>query len=175
MGGNFDGDIDLTLTTASAASATPDGYFLSYAGQPGAVSHARAIGGASGAQSVNGVAMIGAAILVGGTFEAGSAPAAAAPPDPRLAVRFDRHGDNVEIAMTRDGAPAEPEPYLGARGHLVALRAGDLAYLHVHPLEGGAPAVRFMAELPTAGPYSLFFDYQVGGVVHTATTSIEVQ
>ena len=28
------------------------------------------------------------------------------------------------------------EPYLGAKGHLVALREGDLAYLHIHP-EGG--------------------------------------
>lgn len=29
------------------------------------------------------------------------------------------------------------KPYVGAFGHLVALRAGDLAYLHVHP--DGAP------------------------------------
>ena len=33
--------------------------------------------------------------------------------------------------------PSQVEPYLGAGGHLVALREGDLAYLHVHPTEGG--------------------------------------
>jgi len=118
---------------------------------------------------------LGIDLQVAGVFEPGSGPTAAAAPDPSLEVRFDRRGDDVEINVRRDGTPIEPEPYLGAQGHLVALRAGDLAYLHVHPLEGGAPAVRFMAELPTAGPYSLFFDYQVGGVVHTATTTIEVQ
>ncbi len=118
---------------------------------------------------------LGVDLQVAGAFEPGAAPTAAAAPDPSLDVRIDRRGDDVEVTVRRDGEVIQPEPYLGARGHLVALRAGDLAYLHVHPLEGGAPAVRFMAELPTAGPYSLFFDYQVGGVVHTATTSIEVQ
>ena len=118
---------------------------------------------------------LGVDLQVPGPFVPGTGPAAAAPPDPALTVAFDRKGDDVEITVRRDGVAIEPEPYLGARGHLVALRAGDLAYLHVHPLEGGAPAVRFGAELPTAGSYALFFDYQVGGVVHTATTTIEVQ
>jgi hypothetical protein len=117
---------------------------------------------------------LGVDLHVDGPFAVGTAPSAATPADPQLAVRFDRHGDDIEIAVTRDGAPVEPEPYLGARGHLVALRAGDLAYLHVHPEEGGAPAVRFKAELPTVGGYALFFDYQVDGVVHTAATTVEV-
>jgi len=117
---------------------------------------------------------LGVDLHVGGTFEVGTTPAAAVAPDPRLDVSFDRKGSDVAITVKRDGAPIEPEPYLGARGHLVALRAGDLAYLHVHPEEGGAPAVRFKAELPTPGGYALFFDYQVDGVVHTAATSVEV-
>ena len=118
---------------------------------------------------------LGVDLQVAGAFEPGAAPAAAAAPDPSIEVRIDRRGDDIEITVRRDGEVIQPEPYLGARGHLVALRAGDLAYLHVHPLEGAGPAVRFMAHLPTVGPYSLFFDYQVGGVVHTATTTIEVQ
>lgn len=117
---------------------------------------------------------LGVDLQVGGPFEVGTAPAAAAEPDPRFDVRFDRRGADVEITVHRDGAPIEPEPYLGARGHLVALRAGDLAYLHVHPEEGGAPAVRFKAELPTPGAYALYFDYQVDGVVRTAATTVEV-
>ena len=40
----------------------------------------------------------------------------------------------LNLSVTRDGEPVtDLEPYLGAYGHLVALRAGDLAYLHVHP------------------------------------------
>ncbi len=36
--------------------------------------------------------------------------------------------------VSRDGEPVNDlQPYLGAYGHLVALRSGDLAYLHVHP------------------------------------------
>ena len=31
------------------------------------------------------------------------------------------------------GKPAKLEPYLGAFGHLVVMRRGDLAYVHVHP------------------------------------------
>ncbi|NKX51639.1 hypothetical protein HER39_13910, partial [Arthrobacter deserti] len=46
----------------------------------------------------------------------------------------------LTVIVTRGGQPVKTlEPYLGAYGHLVALRAGDLAYLHVHP-EGAAPA-----------------------------------
>lgn len=44
----------------------------------------------------------------------------------------------LTFVVTRAGQPAENlEDYLGAKGHLVALRQGDLAYLHVHPLGGG--------------------------------------
>jgi len=117
---------------------------------------------------------LGIDLQVTGSFDPGTIPTAAAAPDPRFDVRFDRRDDDIEIAVARNGMPIETEPYLGARGHLVALRAGDLAYLHVHPETGGAPAVRFKAELPTAGTYAMFFDYQVGGVVRTAATTMEV-
>src|SRR5581483_11867532 len=39
------------------------------------------------------------------------------------------------FAVTRDGKPVAIQDYLGAKGHLVALREGDLAFLHVHPDE----------------------------------------
>src|SRR5690606_34490434 len=40
----------------------------------------------------------------------------------------------LTLTVERDGEPVtDLEPYLGAYGHLVALRTGDLAYLHVHP------------------------------------------
>jgi hypothetical protein len=80
----------------------------------------------------------------------------------------------LTVNVARDGAPAALQPYLGAYGHLVALRAGDLAYLHVHPRTDAAPgaAVGFDAEVPSAGTYRLFFDFQVDGVVRTADFTV---
>ncbi len=116
---------------------------------------------------------LGVDLQVPGAFTPGAGPTAVAPPDPSLDVSFDRRGDDMSISVRRDGVPIEPEPYLGARGHLVALRAGDLAYLHVHPQDGGRPNVHFTTTLPTKGTYALFFDYQVDGIVHTAVTTVE--
>ena len=59
--------------------------------------------------------------------------------------------------------------YLGAYGHLVLVRAGDLAFVHVHPedaLRGGS--VRFWVTLPGPGTYRAFFDFSIAGVVRTA-------
>jgi hypothetical protein len=83
----------------------------------------------------------------------------------------------VTLIVRRDGQPvADLEPYLGALGHLVAIRASDLAYLHVHPLDGqGGPGeVTFAVEAPSAGPYRLFFDFSHGGVVRTADFTVDV-
>jgi len=76
----------------------------------------------------------------------------------------------VTLTVTRDGEPVtDLQPHLGAYGHLVALREGDLAYLHVHPEESGAgPEVPFLAEVPSEGRYRLFLDFRHGGVVRTA-------
>lgn len=73
------------------------------------------------------------------------------------------------VTVRRDGTIVTTEPYLGAAGHLVAIRDGDLAYLHVHPLDDDPSGpVAFAVEYPSAGTYALFFDFQVGGAVHTA-------
>ena len=72
------------------------------------------------------------------------------------------------------GEPVRTDPYLGAAGHLVAIRAGDLAYLHVHPLEGEGDEVRFAAEFPSPGTYRLFLDFAHGGEVRTAAFTVEV-
>ncbi|WP_206054006.1 hypothetical protein [Nocardioides iriomotensis] len=83
---------------------------------------------------------------------------------------------DLTLTVTRGGRPVtDLQPYLGAFGHLVALREGDLAYLHVHPHEEahagdrGGPAIDFTAEVPSAGRYRLFLDFKAGGVVRTAT------
>ncbi|WP_410635217.1 hypothetical protein [Amycolatopsis sp. cmx-4-83] len=77
----------------------------------------------------------------------------------------------LTLTVGRDGVPVtDLQPYLGAYGHLVALREGDLAYLHVHPEgnPGAGPEVKFAAEVPSAGTYRLFLDFRHGGVVRTA-------
>ncbi|MBN8869488.1 MAG: hypothetical protein J0H66_06365 [Solirubrobacterales bacterium] len=64
------------------------------------------------------------------------------------------------------------EPYLGAAGHLVALREGDLGYLHVHAEEG---ELDFQAEVPTPGRYLMYLDFKVDGRVHTAEFVLEAK
>ena len=87
----------------------------------------------------------------------------------------------LTLTCPEDGQPVtDLEPYLGAYGHLVALREGDLAYLHVHP--GGEPGdgttqpgpdIEFGAEVPSAGGYHLYLDFKHDGVVRTAQFALE--
>jgi hypothetical protein len=85
-------------------------------------------------------------------------------------VRLDA-GDDLAFTITKDGEPVRTEPYLGAGGHLVALREGDLAFLHVHPADEG---VRFTAEFPTPGRYRLFLQFKHEDRVHTVAFTREV-
>jgi hypothetical protein len=92
----------------------------------------------------------------------------------------------LSFQVTRDGDPIKTERYLGAGGHLVALRQGDLAFLHVHPSEGGAggghggghggegAAVTFETEFPSADSYRLFLQFKHEGRVQTAAFTREV-
>jgi hypothetical protein len=89
----------------------------------------------------------------------------------------------LTLTVTRDGEPVtDLQPYLGAYGHLVALREGDLAYLHVHPdgepgdgVTQPGPDVVFHAEVPSAGRYHLFLDFRHRGVVRTAAFVVEAR
>jgi hypothetical protein len=77
----------------------------------------------------------------------------------------------LTVTVTNDGRPVtDLQPYLGAAGHLVALREGDLAYLHVHPAEEG---LEFGAEVPSPGRYHLYLDFKHAGVVRTAQFVLE--
>jgi hypothetical protein len=86
----------------------------------------------------------------------------------------------LTLSVSRAGRPVtDLQPYLGAYGHLVALRDGDLAYLHAHPMDepgGAAPApgphVRFATTAPSAGTYRLFLDFKHGDVVRTAAFTV---
>ncbi|MBF6163078.1 hypothetical protein IU421_24730 [Nocardia cyriacigeorgica] len=82
----------------------------------------------------------------------------------------------VTLSVSRNGqSVTDLQPYLGAYGHLVALRASDLAYLHVHPegepgdgVTAAGPGITFYVTAPTTGDYRLFLDFQHEGVVRTA-------
>ncbi len=93
-------------------------------------------------------------------------------------------GEESELTLTvrRDGAPVtDLQPYLAAYGHLVALRTGDLAYLHVHPtgepgdgVTPAGPGITFATTTPTPGSYRLFLDFRHGDVVRTAAFTVTV-
>ncbi|MEV0196533.1 hypothetical protein [Nonomuraea sp. NPDC050691] len=86
----------------------------------------------------------------------------------------------LALKVSKDGEPVtDLQPYLGAYGHLVALRGGDLAYLHVHPdgtpgdgVTTAGPEIVFYAEAPSGGDYRLFLDFQHQGKVRTAAFTV---
>ncbi|MFF7655624.1 hypothetical protein ACFZCY_38310 [Streptomyces sp. NPDC007983] len=89
----------------------------------------------------------------------------------------------LTLTVAKDGKPVRDlQPYLGAYGHLVALRSGDLAYLHVHPngepgdgkTEPG-PGISFTATAPSPGAYRLFLDFKHQGKVRTAAFTVHTQ
>jgi hypothetical protein len=100
------------------------------------------------------------------------APSNTARTDTGYDVSVDEHGGDLSFHIARNGAPVEVEPYLGAGGHLVALREGDLAFLHVHPTGEGTD---FAVEFPTAGRYRLFLQFKHEGRVHTAAFTREAR
>jgi hypothetical protein len=118
---------------------------------------------------------LGADVQVGGAFLPQRLPA------PARGVRSD---GGLEVALRAGSAAAGEEArvefevrdrgrdvtgrlqtHLGAKGHLVALREGDLAYLHTHP-ESAEPT--FSIEFPSVGTYRLFLQFRYEGRVHTA-------
>ncbi|MFC9757444.1 hypothetical protein [Streptomyces sp. NPDC056921] len=133
---------------------------------------------AAGAENLT----LGADLAVSGAYRPAALPAPGATAEVdgyRVALGGDlRAGRSGELKLTvsRNGRPVtDLQPYLGAYGHLVALRSGDLAYLHVHPNEGGpGPVVSFTATAPSAGAYRLFLDFKHEGKVRTAAFTVQV-
>ncbi|MFD9187139.1 hypothetical protein ACFWCA_02815 [Streptomyces phaeochromogenes] len=129
---------------------------------------------------------LGADLAASGPYEPKGLPAASATAkvdgyEVKLAggLRPGAAGE-LELNVSRDGKPVtDLQPYLGAYGHLVALRSGDLAYLHVHPNgEPGdgktksGPGISFTATAPSPGAYRLFLDFKHQGVVRTAAFTV---
>ena len=124
---------------------------------------------------------LGSDIAVPGSVEQSVMPPATQTHDVgRYQVTMTGHALVGESALSfrvaEDGAAVRTEPYLGAAGHLVAVRAGDLAFLHVHPRpsDAGDTNITFVAEFPSAGTYRLFVDFAHDGAVHTAAFTVEI-
>jgi hypothetical protein len=75
----------------------------------------------------------------------------------------------LTFAVTNaDGSAADGlEPYLGQAAHLVAIRQGDLAYVHLHPMNDMKGMFMFGATFPQAGTYRLFLQFGHHGTLLT--------
>ncbi|WP_328410632.1 hypothetical protein [Nocardia sp. NBC_00403] len=89
-------------------------------------------------------------------------------------------GRLITLTVRKDGEPVtDLQPYLAAFGHLVVLRAGDLAYVHVHPngepgdgVTAPGPEITFHTVVPGPGTYRLFLDFKHGDTVRTAAFTL---
>lgn len=111
---------------------------------------------------------LGADLVVAGDFAPRALPAASATSAAgryRVTVAGGRDGA-LDFTVRRDGVIVRDlEDHLGAKGHLVVLRAGDLAYLHTHP---EPRSLRFGVAFPSPGRYRLFLQFRHRGTVRTA-------
>ncbi|MFZ0122369.1 MAG: hypothetical protein WBR33_10735 [Pseudonocardiaceae bacterium] len=76
----------------------------------------------------------------------------------------------IGMHVMRDDLPVtDLDPVLGGAGHLVILREGDLAHLNVRPVAGPRQdtAIDFDADVPTAGYYRMFLEFQHHGQLRT--------
>jgi hypothetical protein len=94
--------------------------------------------------------------------------------------------------VTYQGKPFSGlEPYLAVYAHFTAFNVANDLYGHAHPLEyagagregwpdsttpvlHGGPTLTFHAEFPGGGTYRAFIEFQVGGVLHTASTTLHI-
>ena len=109
-------------------------------------------------------------------------------------INPDTHG-MLMLTASKGGNPITIEPYLGANAHLVAIKTdGSYAHMHPHSIksmdacpEGEMPVndpyaqedaamgmMHFMTEVPGAGTYRFFLQFQYEGVVHTGMFTAEV-
>ena len=90
--------------------------------------------------------------------------------DSSYVAKLRRQGDRFVFAVRGDRGPVRTQPYLGAGGHLVVLREGDLAYIHAHAEED---ELAFDVPFPSEGRYRLYLQFKVAGVVETARFEVE--
>lgn len=80
----------------------------------------------------------------------------------------------ISVEVRKDGKNVEDlEPYLGAMGHMIILKADTLDFVHAHA-EDNASSLQFQSMFPSAGTYKFFTQFQHEGKVITSDYVIEV-
>lgn len=90
--------------------------------------------------------------------------------DSSYVVKLHEQGDRLVFDVSGDRGPVETQRYLGAGGHLVVLREGDLAYIHAHAEED---ELAFDVPFPSEGSYRLYLQFKVAGSVETVHLEVE--
>ena len=90
--------------------------------------------------------------------------------DSIYAVELREQGNRLVFDVRGDGGRVTTQTYLGAGGHLVVLREGDLAYIHAHAEED---ELAFDVPFPSKGRYRLYLQFKVAGTVQTARFEVE--
>lgn len=80
---------------------------------------------------------------------------------------------NKEITLHFNVKDAQPEPYLGALGHVVILDEDGEQFIHVHPVSNDKTVFETQFEKP--GIYKLWAEFKFGGQVNAYPFVIEVR
>lgn len=95
---------------------------------------------------------------------------------------------NYTLIVEKPNDVVKLEPYLGAMGHGVILREGNLDFIHTHASgmsamdgmqkmdhEMGGGVIDFSANFPEPGVYRIFTQFQVKGKVMTSDYAVDVK
>lgn len=83
-----------------------------------------------------------------------------------------RNGFAFTVTSADGGAATGLEPYLEQVAHLVAIRQGDLAFSHLHPLDSPAGTFDFRPGVAQPGTYRLFLQFGHSGSVLTVPFTV---
>jgi hypothetical protein len=82
---------------------------------------------------------------------------------------------DLRIVVQLAGKNLVTDAQLMGSEQLIAVRIGDLAYIHEQPtLDPSNPVFSITVDFPTSGAYRLFFEFSRGGTSHTAAFTVIV-
>ncbi|MFO0780437.1 MAG: hypothetical protein U0519_00875 [Candidatus Gracilibacteria bacterium] len=80
--------------------------------------------------------------------------------------------------LSKDGKAVELQPYLGALGHVIVFRHGNVdSYTHVHPLNSSDAKngkAEFMTTFVKGGRYTAFAEFKLGSKVYTFPITFDI-
>lgn len=82
--------------------------------------------------------------------------------------------NEATFTISQNGKTINPENYLGAKGHVVALGDDPDTFIHGHPSEDGDSEAHFAFTFEKTGMYTLFAQFKVGDVVRTYPFTVNI-